>query len=164
MKKIVRIIGAALLSAAITVPFAGCDEGNAAPTSVPDSIQMQAAISQLEADAATVSSACKDYYAGVVSGVITSSDGKADGAAAPGASTSTRKTAASECTIGNALKYAGLDQYVPKLKNFSVSNDGSIFYVRSDQTSQKYKIDTEKTEKYQASLESFTLGELFNKN
>ena len=167
MKEAVRIISAALICAAMVIPFSGCDEGNAntqnAAASTVIGIEQQAMISQLEADAAQIDAACNDYYAGVTAGTITSSDSKAQGAAAPGSTVAKRKAAAKSCTIGNALKYAGMESMIPKLNNYSISPDGTIFYVRSDQTSQRYKVDTTLTEKFHASLSNMTFGELYNK-
>ena len=83
--------------------------------------------SQLDSDAATIDSACKDYYAGVKSGTITNADNKADGAAAPGAITTVRETAADACTVANAMKYAGISEQASKLGDMSVTAEGTIF-------------------------------------
>ena len=153
MIKHVKIISAALLAVAITIPFTGCDEGSSAPSPEVSAIMIQASMSQLDSDSAIIDSACKDYYAGVKSGTITSADSKADGAAAPGATTKTRESAADSCTIGNALKYAGESELAIKLGDMSVTAEGTIFRTGNN----KYTASTSVTSLSAAT----TLGTLY---
>ena len=64
-------------------------------------------------EASDLNSACKTFYANVVSGTVTTSSVNADGspvtaAAAPGASETSKRTAARSATVGDAAKYSGL--------------------------------------------------------
>ena len=124
MKKITRIIAAVLLAVAVTVPLAGCDEGSSTPDASYIEMRQQAEIDFI---AAEIDSACKDYYFGVKSGTITSADNNADGAAAPGAISSVRQTAADGCTIANAMKYSGTSDRASYLSQMSVTAEGTIF-------------------------------------
>lgn len=86
---------------------------------------------QLKSDAATVDNALKTYYAGIIAGAIDSSATEPDGTPisnlpAKGASSSERKAAADAATVGDALKYHGLDIPDTTLYSLMVTKDGNI--------------------------------------
>ena len=86
--------------------------------------------SQRKSDAASIDTACNDFYAGVVSGVINNSN-KGDRikdttlpAATDGATA--RKTGALALTAADAIKYNGLDSLIGKGTDFKYDN-GHIY-------------------------------------
>ena len=73
---------------------------------------------QMQSYASTLNNACKTAYAGVVSGTITDSSKNADGsscywAASKSSSVSTRKSAAQNMTVSNAMSYSGVKDIDP---------------------------------------------------
>ena len=77
------------------------------------------------ADAATINSACKTFYAGVASGTITSDDDPT--LPSKGASATQRKQAAIYATVGQALDYSGIDNLTDQLYLFGYDNTGNIY-------------------------------------
>lgn len=87
--------------------------------------------SQAKSDAASVDTACKDYYAEVVAGTINATNtGKvtSDTLPAANAQASAKKTSALGCTVQGALEYAGLTNLATKVGDFVAdTNDGTIY-------------------------------------
>ena len=80
-----------------------------------------------EETAHSINEACKNYYTGVLSGIINSSNqGSSTQTGLPGANSTkgARETAADGATVINACEYAGLVDVVAKLKN----NDTTFGY------------------------------------
>ena len=86
--------------------------------------------SQRQSDAASLDTACNDFYAGVVSGVINEKNkGKLDTTLpAADAAASTRKTSAQALTAADAIKYSGLDTLLNKSSDFGWKN-GHIYSI-----------------------------------
>ena len=89
--------------------------------------------SQRKSDAASIDTACNDFYAGVVSGVINESNkGKLTTTLpAADASASTRKDGALKLTAADAIKYSGLDTLLNKASDFGWKN-GHIYSLDDD--------------------------------
>lgn len=97
-----------------------------------------AAKTQDETDAKALDEACKDYYSGILSGAITSSDhggSTQTGLPAANATYDTRKIAAKAATAANACEYAGLPSVKAKINAsvFVYDSDGHI-YSADDRT------------------------------
>lgn len=100
--------------------------------------------SSAESDAATIDSACKNFYAGVVSGTITEDTKGNVQATLPDAdaATSAKKSAAKALTVQSALEYNGIaDKFsgedangVAHLADFQYKTDGvgTVSYVGED--------------------------------
>lgn len=86
--------------------------------------------SQRKSDAASIDTACNDFYAGVVSGVINEKNkGKLTTTLpAADAAASTRKTSAQALTAADAIKYSGLDTLLNKASDFGWKN-GHIYSI-----------------------------------
>ena len=84
--------------------------------------------SQRKSDAASIDTACNDFYAGVVSGVINEKNkGKLDTTLpAADAAASTRKTSAQALTAADAIKYSGLEALLGKGADFGYV-DGHVY-------------------------------------
>ena len=115
--------------------------------------------SSLEADAASLSSACKTYYAGIRSGTINSSStdlygNKLTSLPDKSASISVRRAAANSATIYDAMQYSGLTFDDDTLSKFALDQYNSIVpYESLNGTAVLY------------SLSSYTtLGELYDLN
>jgi len=85
--------------------------------------------SQRKSDAASIDTACNDFYAGVVSGVINEQNkgGKVT-ATLPNATdgATARKTGALALTAADAIKYSGLDSLIGKGTDFGYA-DGHVY-------------------------------------
>ena len=102
-------------------------------------INNSASTSTYESDAATVDNACKTYYAGIVSGTITYEDDYYDLSYSydyiprKDTSSSERKAAALECTVGGALDYNGTySQLSDRLDMMGADDEGNIYYIYDD--------------------------------
>ena len=86
-------------------------------------------ISNDMSDAATLDCAFKDYYAGVVSGVIYEGSGvvTCDKLPAKDASAAERKELALKLTLKGALQYSGIESLSDKLSSMSAASDGNVF-------------------------------------
>lgn len=87
--------------------------------------------SQRKSDAASIDTACNDFYAGIVSGVINEGNkptGKTFSAAFPAAtdSASARKSTALTLTAADAIKYSGLEALLGKGADFGYV-DGHVY-------------------------------------
>ena len=85
--------------------------------------------SQRKSDAASIDTACNDFYAGVVSGVINEQNkGSKVTATLPNATdgATARKTGALALTAADAIKYNGLDSLLGKGADFKYDN-GHIY-------------------------------------
>ena len=123
------------------------------------SIINNATRSSLEADAASLTSACKTYYAGIQSGTINSSStdlygNKLTSLPDKSASISVRRAAANSATIYDAMQYSGLTFDDDTLSKFALDQYNSIVpYESLNGTAVLY------------SLSSYTtLGELYDLN
>ena len=92
--------------------------------------------SQRKSDAASIDTACNDFYAGIVSGVINEGNkptGKTFSAAFPAAtdSASARKSTALTLTAADAITYSGLDTLLNKASDFGWKN-GHIYSLDDD--------------------------------
>ena len=90
--------------------------------------------SQRKSDAASIDTACNDFYAGVVSGVINNSNKGSKVTAnlpAATASASDRKTGALALTAADAIKYSGLDSLLGKGADFGYQN-GHVYSMDDD--------------------------------
>ena len=131
-KRIITIILAAgILSSAAALSGCQSDNNAQAPDNTSSStltgILSDSQRASLESDAAALNSACKTFYAGVMSGTITPESLNADGtyvsaAPAPGSTVDEKKYAAYNATVLDAMKYSGI--------NFDVSYFG--FYAKSN--------------------------------
>ncbi len=86
--------------------------------------------SQAKTDAASLSAACKNYYAEIIAGTINSSNkgGSSDNLPAKNASAATKKTTAGSCTVKGAMEYYGLTDLSSKLADFKGDpNTGTIY-------------------------------------
>ena len=90
--------------------------------------------SQQKTDAASLSNACKDMYAEVVSGTLNSSSPKAiNGLPAANAPASTKKTTALGLTVQHAINYAGLEQLEGKVGDFVYDTATGTIYGKDDE-------------------------------
>lgn len=90
--------------------------------------------SQRKSDAASIDTACNDFYAGVVSGVINDSNkGTKITAKLPAATdnATARKTGALALKAADALKYSGLDSLIGKGTDFFYT-DGHVYSTDDD--------------------------------
>ena len=127
MKRFAKVFGIAFLAAALTVPFAGCDEGsanNAANTAASNTAAGLTNAADTSKAASDVDKACRDYYAGVTSGTITNSDSPA--AASPGAAMSAKSKAAKAATVHDALLYSKQTDLEASLSQLSVDDKGNV--------------------------------------
>lgn len=94
--------------------------------------------SQRKSDAASIDTACNDFYAGVVSGIINEGNkgSKLKDAKLPAATdgATARKTAALALKAADALKYSGLDSLLGKGADFGYV-DGHVY--STDDTAHK---------------------------
>lgn len=84
-----------------------------------------------ETDAATMDAACKNYYAGIVSGTINAENNeyvKSDTLPAASATIAERKEAALKCTVKGAMECYGLDNANFDLSGLRADEVGTIFY------------------------------------
>ena len=89
--------------------------------------------SQGKTDAASLSNACKTYFAGIVAGQINASaPGKStDSLPAANASNSTKVSTALNCTVKGACEYNGLTDLQNKVDDFVVdTSTGTIYYSK----------------------------------
>lgn len=95
--------------------------------------------SSAQSDASTLDAACKNFYAGVVSGTINegTKGSVTDTLPASTAATSTKKSAAKNLAVKSAIEYNGIKDKFGKnddLKDFQYKTDGvgTITYVGDD--------------------------------
>ena len=89
--------------------------------------------SQQKSDASSLSNACKDMYAEVVSGTLNSSSPKAfTGLPPANASASAKKTKALALTVNDAITYAGLDTLKGKVGDFVYDKNTGTIYGKDD--------------------------------
>lgn len=89
--------------------------------------------SQGKTDAASLSNACKTYFAGIVAGQINASaPGKStDSLPAANASNSVKVSTALNCTVKGACEYNGLTDLKNKVADFVVdTSTGTIYYTK----------------------------------
>lgn len=87
--------------------------------------------SQKASDAATIDYACKTYYSGIVSGIITSETftPTLSGDTLPSArdSAGRKRALARNCTVGGALEYESMyEQLIDKIEDFGYDSQGNI--------------------------------------
>lgn len=102
--------------------------------------------SQRKSDAASIDTACNDFYAGVVSGVINDGNkptGKTFSGNFPKATANAtdRKTGAQALKAADALTYSGLDSLIGKGTDFFYS-DGHIYSTDDEAHKSAYKEGT----------------------
>lgn len=98
-----------------------------------------------ESDATTMTLACRTYYGGVKSGVITSDKFTPtkceDKIPEKNASMYDKMKAAYECTIAGALEYEGLyKKVINKLSDYGYDDSGAIVYIPSLSDEEKEKV------------------------
>ncbi len=101
-----------------------------------------------EQDAAMLNDACKQYHAGVMTGLINSADpcgSTQSNLPAPKSGVAARKLAADHATVLNACEYAGLD----KIKSQLVAGNMTYGYTSSGTIAVKDKTNTVVTAKTQ---------------
>ena len=90
--------------------------------------------SQAKTDAASLSAACKNYYAEIIAGTINSSNtgGSKDGLPAKNASAATKKSTAYNCTVRGAMQYYGLTDLESKVADFVGDPKTGTIYAKVD--------------------------------
>ena len=91
--------------------------------------------SQGKTDAASLSNACKTYFAGIVAGQINAENpGKSKDANLPAknASNSAKVAAALKCTVEGACQYNGLTDLQNKVDDFVVDKSTGTIYYKND--------------------------------
>ncbi len=144
MKRSSRVFAVILASALSALALTGCSGGGSGTggaagtptvpglTGLTDNVS-GVGLSQSKSDASSLSNACKNLYAEVVSGTMNSSSPKAfPGLPAANASPSTKKRTALQLTISNAMEYAGLSYLSSALDDFVVDTSTATIYSRLD--------------------------------
>ena len=90
--------------------------------------------SQAKTDAASLSAACKNYYAEIIAGTINSSNtgGSKDTLPAKNASAATKKSTAYNCTVKGAMQYYGLTDLTSKVADFVGDPATGTIYAKVD--------------------------------
>ncbi len=90
--------------------------------------------SQAKTDAASLSAACKNYYAEIIAGTINQDNtgGSKDSLPAKNASAATKKNAAYSCTVRGAMQYYGLTDLEPKVADFVGDPKTGTIYAKVD--------------------------------
>ena len=90
--------------------------------------------SQAKTDAASLSAACKNYYAEIIAGTINSTNkgGSSDTLPAKNASAASKKTTAGSCTVKGAMEYYGLTDLSSKLGDFVGDSKTGTIYAKVD--------------------------------
>ena len=78
-------------------------------------------------DASSIDTSLKSFYAGVISGTITSKENPKY--PEPGSSIAVKKEAAKNLTIGDALEYNGLESLKDTLYRFGADSEGNVFTI-----------------------------------
>lgn len=154
--KLFQKISAVAAAAVITVSLSGCSSlaMGVAVLVVPYTVGIvnSSGNAVSEANAVSIDAACKDYFAGVTSGVINNSDKYAPNAPSKGSTTQQRRSGANKATIHDALVYAGLQSQENNLSGLGVNLDGTII----DRKNVNYKL------KLSSISKDTTLSELYN--
>ncbi len=100
------------------------------------SVMSGATRSAAESEAAEMDQACKTYYAGIKSGMITrelyTPEHTSDIIPSKKASLTTRARLAKKCTVGGALEYSGLYDIVARIEDYGYTSNGEIRALESD--------------------------------
>ena len=90
--------------------------------------------SQAKTDAASLSAACKNYYAEIIAGTINSDNngGSKDTLPAKNASAASKKSTATNCTVQGAMQYYGLTDLMSKVADFVGDPNTGTIYAKVD--------------------------------